>query len=314
MSRNKINSVLRTCIMLLLITLVSKEVVAQSVPLYSQYMYNMVNINPAYAGNRSVPSLSAIWREQWVGLPGSPSTKSISYDMATDNKKVGLGIQLFEDKYVNYIKRTGAAVNYNMKVQVTDKGVLSLGLKAGFYNDTKNLYGAYMGSTGNTNDVVVASNLNTIVPLVGAGIYYNDDKFYAGFSIPDAVTFSGNQNYNSDNTLYQVKQVHYFITSGYSFDVNEEVQIKPSVLLKAVSGAPMSIDLNTNVWMRNIVGVGVSYRTGESVLGMAELQLTPQLRFGYAYDMPFKRPNSHEFFLRYEFGRLFPNSKTIKIY
>ena len=314
MSRNKINKGLQTCMLLLIITMVSKEVSAQSMPMYSQYMYNMVNINPAAAGNRSVPSLSAIWREQWVGLPGSPSTKSFSYDVVTDNKKVGIGIQLFEDKYVNYIKRTGAALNYNMKVQVSENGVLSLGLKAGFYNDSKNLYGSYLGATGNTNDVVVASNLNKIVPIAGAGIYYNDDKFYAGFSAPDVITFSSNQGYNADNTLYQVKQVHYFITSGYSFDVNEELQIKPSVLLKAVSGAPLALDLNTNIWMRNIVGLGVSYRTGESVLGMAELQLSSQLRFGYAYDMPFKRPNSHEFFLRYEFGRLFPNSKTIKIY
>ena len=121
MSRNKINRGLQTCILLLIITILSKEVSAQSMPMYSQYMYNMVNINPAAAGNRSVPSLSAIWREQWVGLPGSPSTKSFSYDVVTDNKKVGIGIQLFEDKYVNYIKRTGAALNYNMKVQVSEK-------------------------------------------------------------------------------------------------------------------------------------------------------------------------------------------------
>jgi type IX secretion system PorP/SprF family membrane protein len=100
----------------------------------------MVNINPAYAGNRGVPSLSAIWREQWVGLPGAPTTKSFSYDFASNSKQVGIGIQLFEDKYVNYIKRTGAALNYNMKVRIAQQGVLSLGLKFGFYNDSKSLY------------------------------------------------------------------------------------------------------------------------------------------------------------------------------
>ena len=287
---------------------------AQSLPMYSQYMYNMVNINPAYAGNRGVTNLSAIWREQWSGLPGSPTTKSFTYDMASNNKKVGFSVQLFEDKYVNYIKRTGAAFSYNIKIPVSDKGVLSMGLKAGFYNDVKNFTNANLGTTGNSNDVVVTSNLNKVVPLAGAGIYYNDDKFYIGLSAPDVITFNKVKSYAADNALYQVKEVHYFVTTGYSFDVNDDVQIKPSILLKAASGAPLAFDFNTNVWMHNLLGLGMSYRTGESVLGMAEIQLTPQLRFGYAYDMPFTRPNSHEFFMRYELGRLFPNSKSNKLY
>jgi type IX secretion system PorP/SprF family membrane protein len=156
--------------------------------------------------------------------------------------------------------------------------------------------------------------LNQIVPLAGAGLYYNDDKFYAGISAPDLVVFSKVKKYNADNSLFQVNEIHYFLTSGYSFDINDEVQLKPSFLLKATSGAPLEIDLNTNVWLKNMVGLGISYRTAESVLGMAEVQVTPQLRFGYAYDMPFKRPNSHELFLRYEFGRLFPNSKSYKLF
>ncbi len=107
----------------------SLDSIGQSLPMYSQYMYNMVNINPAYAGSRGVPSLSAIWREQWVGLPGSPSTKSFSYDLPTNDKKMGLGVQLFDDKYVNYIKRTGLNLYYNIKIPVSEKGVLSMGLK-----------------------------------------------------------------------------------------------------------------------------------------------------------------------------------------
>jgi type IX secretion system PorP/SprF family membrane protein len=99
----------------------SLDLIGQSLPMYSQYMYNMVNINPAYAGSRGVPSLSAIWREQWVGLPGSPSTKSFSYDLPTNDKKMGLGVQLFDDKYVNYIKRTGLNMYYISKYQLLTK-------------------------------------------------------------------------------------------------------------------------------------------------------------------------------------------------
>ena len=306
----KINQI----IILVLGVLCFQHLAAQSLPMYSQYMYNMVNINPGYAGNRSVPSLSAIWREQWVGLPGSPTTKSFTYDAATKDNKNGFGVQLYDDKYVNYIKRTGVNLYYNFKIPVSDRGVISLGLKGGFYNDTKNLNSTYLGASNYQTDVAYATNLNQVVPLAGAGVYYNDDKFYAGFSAPDLIVFSKVKKYNADNSLFQVNEIHYFLTSGYSFDINDEVQLKPSFLLKATSGAPMEIDLNTNVWLKNMLGLGLSYRTAESVLGMAEVQITPQLRFGYAYDMPFKRPNSHELFLRYEFGRLFPNSKSYKLF
>ncbi len=285
----------------------------QSMPMYSQYMYNMTNINPAYAGNRSVPSLAFIWREQWAGMPGAPTTKSITFDMPTENKKVGLGIQLFDDKYVNVIQRTGLNLFYNLKFPVSDKGVLSLGLKGGFYNDRKMLTNVNLGRVS-AYDAAYANNFNRIVPLAGAGIYYNDDHFFAGLSAPDVITFSKVQNYKSDSSLYQVNEVHYFLTSGYSFDINDDVTVKPSVLLKLVSGAPIQTDFNANIWLKNMVGVGASYRTGESVLGMAELQLTPQFRVGYAYDMPFKRPNTNELFLRVEFGHLFPNKKNYKIY
>jgi type IX secretion system PorP/SprF family membrane protein len=285
----------------------------QSMPMYSQYMYNMTNINPAYAGNRSVPSLAFIWREQWAGMPGAPSTKSITFDMPSENKKVGLGIQLFDDKYVNVIQRTGLNLFYNLKFPVSDKGVLSLGLKGGFYNDKKMLTNVNLGQVS-AYDGAYANNFNRIVPLAGAGIYYNDDHFYAGLSAPDVITLSKVKSYQSDSSLYQVNEVHYFLTTGYSFDINDDVTVKPSLLLKLVSGAPIQTDFNANVWLKNMVGVGASYRTGESVLGMAELQVTPQFRVGYAYDMPFKRPNTSELFLRIEFGHLFPNKKNYKIY
>jgi type IX secretion system PorP/SprF family membrane protein len=300
------NKIFITLLLLLAFAFESKS---QSLPMYSQYMYNMVNINPAYAGSRGVPSLSAIWREQWVGLPGSPSTKSFSYDLPTNDKKIGLGIQLFDDKYVNYIKRTGLNIYYNIKIPVSEKGVLSMGLKGGLYNDTKNLNNAYLGASSQyMTDIAFANNFNKIVPLAGAGIYYNDDKFYAGISAPDLLVFSKIKNYNSDNALFQVNEVHYFFTAGYSIDINDDIQLKPSALLKASSGSTLAFDINTNMWFHNLVGAGISYRTNESVLAMLETQITAQLRFGYAYDMPFKRPNSHEFYFRYELGRLFPKS------
>ena len=299
-----------TIIGLLCITIGVK---AQSVPMYSQYMYNMTNINPAYAGTRGVPSLSFIWREQWAGLTGAPSTKSITYDQTSKDKKVGFGIQLFDDKYVSVIRRTGVNLFYNLKIPVSEKGVLSLGIKGGFYNDLKMLTNVNLGPVA-AFDAAYSSNFNKVIPLAGAGIYYNDDHFYAGFSVPDMVTFSKVQSYKTDSSLFQVNQVHYFFNTGYSFDINDDVTLKPSMLVKAVSGAPLEADFNASVWLKNTLSVGASYRTGESVLGMVEFQINPQFRIGYAYDMPFKIPNTSELFLRLEFGHLFPNSKSFKIY
>ena len=300
-------------IMIVALVLLQLKGFSQSMPMYSQYMYNMTNINPAYAGNRSVPSVAFMWREQWAGLAGAPSTKSITLDLPSSDKKFGFGIQLFDDKYVNVIHRTGLNLYYNLKIPVSEKGVLSLGLKGGFYNDMKMLTNVNLGQI-TAYDAAYASNFNKIVPLAGAGVYYNDDHFYAGFSAPDVVTFSKTQNYKSDSSLYQVNEVHYFLTTGYSFDVNDDVKLKPSLLFKIASGAPIQTDFNLNVWLKNTVGVGASYRTGESVLGMAEVQLSPQFRVGYAYDMPFKTPNTSELFMRLEFGHLFPNNKNYKIY
>ena len=132
--------------------------------------------------------------------------------------------------------------------------------------------------------------------------------------MPDFVIFQKTNTYTSDLNMYHVNQKHYFFTTGCSIDVNDDVSIKPSTLIKIVSGAPIQADLNANIWLKNTIGLGASYRTGESVLGMAEVQVSPQFRIGYAYDLPFKRPNTSELFLRFEFGKLFPNSKTIKIY
>jgi type IX secretion system PorP/SprF family membrane protein len=293
--------------------LISIKGYTQSLPMYSQYMYNMTNINPAYAGYRGVPSLAFVWREQWAGLPGAPTTKSITYDASNEDKHIGFGVQLYDDRYVNVIRRTGLNLYYNLKFPVSEKGVISMGLKGGFYNDLKLLTEVNTGAIA-SYDLAYAVNLNKIVPLAGAGIYYNDDKFYMGFSAPDVIVFSNVHNYKSDSSLYQVNDIHYFFTAGYSFHVNEELSIKPSILLKAVSGAPLELDMNTNLWLKNIIGLGFSYRTSESYLAMVEVQVTPQLRFGYSYDMPFKLPNSNELFLRIEVGKSFPNNKSYKIF
>lgn len=269
---------------------------AQSLPMYSQYIANPVNINPAYAGSQKDPSLTLLWREQWAGLQGSPSTKSITFEQSINDNKVGLGVQLFEDKYVNYIKRTGVNLYYNIRIPVSENGSIRMGLKAGLYNDSKSLANASAFQTG---DIALANNVNNIIPLAGGGVYYEDNRFYLGVAVPDLITFSNTQSYAADKSLYQVNEVHYFIHSGYIINVNDELMVKPSVLIKSVKGAPLEMDLNTNIWLDNKIGLGVSYRTNQTVLAMVETKIQSKFKLGYAYDMPFNRPNSHEIYIRY---------------
>lgn len=269
--------------------------------MYSQYMYNLTNINPAFTGDRNSSSVTLIWKQQWAGLEGAPSSKTVTLDLPSKEKRYGIGIQLFDDKYASIIQRTGANIYYNLKFRVSNNGSLSLGIKGGFYNDKKMLTNVNLGLVS-AFDPAFASNYNKIIPLAGAGIYYSDDHFFIGLSSPDVITFSNLQTYKSDSSMYQVNELHYFLTSGYSFDVSENVMIKPSILLKMSSGSLIQADFNLNVWLQNMIGLGASYRK-ESILGMAEVQVSPRFRIGYAYDLPFKTPNTSELILRYNLGR-----------
>ena len=275
---------------------------AQTESMYSQYMFNMININPAYAGSRSVPSLSALFRKQWVGIPGSPQTSSLSFDMPLNNYKVGLGIQLLDDK-LGVEKTSSLQLNYSYRVDINEKGILALGVRAGFLNYRAN-YSDVLTIT--ENDPVFSQNVSGLLPTAGIGVYYMTDKFYAGLSVPSVLQTKVNVNQHN-NESFKLSNLHFFATMGYVLSLSEYIKLKPSVLVKSVSGAPIQLDVNANIWLRDKVSLGLSYRTGDAVVGLVEFQLNDQLRFGYAYDYTISNLNAynqgtHEIMLRYEFG------------
>jgi type IX secretion system PorP/SprF family membrane protein len=284
--------------------LLGNELFAQTEPMYSQYMYNMLGVNPAYAGSREATSLNFFQRRQWVGLSGAPQTTSVSVDGAFNDNKLGWGVQAYDDK-LGVEKADGVNAMLSTHIQVSDKGTLSGGLSVGLMNyriDLMNVQGRYTPS-----DPAFYSNFNKWLPAVGLGIYYNTDKFYAGFSVPNVLKSRLTAFDVMNSGIQKVNSMHVFFTSGYVFDINEDVKIKPSTMIKAVGGAPIEADLNTNVWLRDVIGIGFSYRTGDAMVGMAEVQVNDNFRLGYAYDMtisPLKYYNngSHEFMLRYEIG------------
>jgi type IX secretion system PorP/SprF family membrane protein len=301
---NRVENGLIIIPIMLLILLITNTSTAQTEPMYSQYMYNMLGVNPAYAGNREATSLNFFQRRQWVGIAGAPQTTSVSLDGASSDNKFGWGVQLYDDK-LGVEKADGANLMLSTHIQVTEKGILSGGLSLGLMNyriDLMNVQGRFTPS-----DPAFYANFNKWLPDVGLGIYYNTDKFYVGLSVPNVLKSRLSAFDVMNSGIQKVNSTHLFFTTGYVFSVNDEVKIKPSTMIKAVSGAPIEADLNTNVWLKDIIGLGFSYRTGDAMVGMAEAQINENLRVGYAYDMTistlkYYNNGSHEMMVRYEFG------------
>lgn len=287
-------------VLIIMLTVTAK---AQQAPMYSQYMFNMMNINPAYAGSRGVVTATALYRNQWVGLDGAPKTSSLSVDMPVKEKKIGLGFQVYDDR-LGIERTTGFNASYAFRIQLTESGTLSLGLQAGVLNYKANYTEA---RTFQPNDPAFSQNINGILPSAAAGIYFNSDKFYVGLSTPALLKTKITYDNVANVEGVSGKDLHLYLATGFVMNLNRDLVLKPSLLVKAVSGAPVEYDLNANLWIQNMIAFGFSYRTGDAYVGMAELQLSKQLRLGYAYDKTFNtlgnyNSGTHELMLRIEFG------------
>ena len=288
--------------------------IAQTEPMYSQYMFNMLGVNPAYAGSREASSFNFFQRSQWIGLQGAPQTTSFSFDQSILNKRAGWGIQFYDDK-IGVEKADGINIMGSTRIQVSENGILSGGLSLGLMNyriDLMNVTGRFT-----PNDPAFYSNLNKWMPSLGLGVYYNTDNFYAGVSIPNILKSRLTAFDLIRSGLQKVNQKHIFLTTGIVIPINEDLKLKPSTMIKMVEGAPIEADFNTNIWLRDIIGVGVSYRTGDAVIGMAEIQANQNLRFGYAYDMTisplkFYNTGTHEIMIRYEIGNFKTKIKSTR--
>ena len=315
-SVNKIYKTINVKVIVIIFIVLSyasfEKVLAQTEPMYSQYMYNMLGVNPAYAGSREVLGLNFFQRNQWSGLRGAPKTTSLNLDQSIKEGKIGLGIQMFSDQ-LGVEEASGINGFLSSRIKVSENGILSAGLSLGFMNYQFNSLDVLnrIRTDDNVFVTVIPSQWN---PSVGFGLYYNTDQFYMGISSPSLLKSRLAKYENFASGIQKTDDFHLFTTMGYVIKINEEVNLKPSTMIIMVSGAPIEFDLNTNVWLRDILGLGVSYRTGDAVIGMAEIQASPNLRFGYAYDMPFSplkayTRGSHEIMIRYEWGN---NKSKIK--
>ena len=271
---------------------------AQQEPMYSQYMFNMTQINPAYAGNRATNNVTLLHRKQWVNVDGAPNTSALSWDNRNVGSNVGYGLQLYDDRLgIEYT--TGIQGFYSFRIPF-EKSSLSLGLSAGVLN-----YRAEFTKVNpsEVSDPLFQENVDGWLPTMGIGALYASQNWYAGISLPALLKTKIGVNTAQITSANN----HYFITGGYIFEASEIVKLKPSILIKAVKGAPVEFDLNLNAWFNNMIGIGASYRTGDAFVGMLELQISPVFRLGYAYDyiisnLRESNKGTHELMLRYEFN------------
>jgi type IX secretion system PorP/SprF family membrane protein len=279
----------------------STGVFAQQIPRYSQYMFNMLNINPAYAGNRDVATVNMLIRRQWVNFPGAPFSGSATYDKRISGSNSSFGGQIYSDRIG--IEQTNGVQGFYSFTAPFENASLAIGTSLGILNYSINYARSNPFDVGDPN---LQMSINGYLPTAGLGMLYSRERWYVGFSAPALLKTKINSN--NQSVIRQARaDGHFFLTGGYIMPISEMLTIKPSVLLKAVSGAPIQADLNANIWYGDLLGAGVSYRHKESLVGMLELQLNPLLRIGYSYDhttsrLTYYNNGTHELMLRMELG------------
>ena len=268
-----------TNLILVFTLLFAGMVYAQQDPHYTQYMYNQNILNPAYAGSRGDLSIGILGRTQWVGINGAPDTQTLNIHGAIGNR-VGLGLSVIHD-VIGPAEESNLAIDFSYTIPTSESGNLAFGLK-GTYNflNVDLINGTIRNDRG---DVLFDTNIKDSSPNIGVGAYYYTDKFYAGISVPGLLE---NHTYQTiGNEITDVSdRMHFFGTLGYVFDLDENLKLKPSAMVKMVQGAPVSLDLNASLFINETFEVGLSWREGDSLDAIIGVQASPSIRVGYAYD------------------------------
>jgi len=270
---------------------------AQQDAQFSQYMYNTINVNPAYAGSRGALSIFALHRTQWVGLDGAPVTNSVSINTPLNRSNLGLGVSIVNDKIGPTRENTiSADLSYTIPTSETFK--LSFGIKA-----TANLFDLDVNRLNPVDDDPSLHDFNNkFSPNIGAGIYLHSHKAYVGFSVPN---FIETNRYDDNEVAIFKEKINYYLIAGYVFDLNNYTKFKPAVLTKIVEGAPLQIDISGNFMFNDKFVVGVAYRWSAAMSAMVGFQISESIYVGYGYDLETTHlenynSGSHEIFLRYE--------------
>ncbi|GAA3576481.1 type IX secretion system membrane protein PorP/SprF [Snuella lapsa] len=274
---------------------------AQQDPQYTHYMYNTMSVNPAYAGQREVFSVTALYRTQWVGIEGAPDTQTLGIHGPLRNKKIGLGLSIINDK-LGPSSEVYAEANMSYTIPFNDRFTkLSFGIKAGVHH----LGIDWSKGQFQKPDLVFEENLDLWAPMIGAGIYVHSRKWYLGFSVPNFMT---TEHYDDYVQSVAAERLHYFLIGGYVFYLSDNLKLKPAFLVKAVSGAPLIADVSANLLIIDKITAGLAWRWDDSVSALVGFQITDNLLIGYSYDLTTTKLGNynlgtHEILLRFELSK-----------
>ncbi|WP_408040665.1 PorP/SprF family type IX secretion system membrane protein [Tenacibaculum amylolyticum] len=257
---------------------------SQQDPQYTQYMYNTMSVNPAYAGSNGHTIITALARTQWVGIQGAPDTQTLSYDTTIGYSGVGLGVNLTNDQ-IGPSQEIYLDANVSYTVRLSEEGNLSFGLKLG----GRHLAIDWSKGTARQQERPFSQNVSEFLPTIGAGIYYHKSNWYAGIAVPNILRTDHYDDTiatiaNGDGDIAE-ERLHFFGIAGYVFDLNANLKFKPATLVKVVNGAPLSLDISANFLFNEKVTGGVAWRWDDSISALLGLQATDNLHIGFAYDL-----------------------------
>lgn len=289
---------------------------AQQDAQYTQYMYNTVSVNPAYAGSRGHLSIAALYRNQWLGLDGAPETQTLNIHSPIGYRGVGLGVSIVNDK-IGPTSETYFDVDFSYTIQTSWEGRLSFGLKASAHM----LDIRYSELDEFEVDPQLQSQQdiqNKFSPNIGAGVYYHTDRFYVGLSAPRILETT---HFDESSVSTAKEQINMYLITGYVWDLNPFLKFKPTLLTKAVQGAPLQVDLSANFMLNEKFIGGVAYRWDAAFSGLFGFMLSDQLMLGLAYDREITElgaatfnDGSFEVIIRYDFIRNIGNLKSPRFF
>ncbi|WP_333694524.1 PorP/SprF family type IX secretion system membrane protein [Flavobacterium sp.] len=289
---------MRTKFLFFALMLTGCVALAQQDAQYTQYMYNTINVNPAYAGSRGVMSIFGLHRTQWVGLDGAPVTNAASINTPINNSNLGLGVSFVNDK-IGPTTENAISADLSYTVQMSENYKLSFGIKG-----TANLFNLDVNklNPADAGDPQFQNLRNNFTPNFGAGIYLHSDKTYVGLSVPN---FFETTRYDDNSVAVNSERMNFYLIAGHVFDLTYNLKFKPALLTKAIEGAPLQVDVSANFLYDEKFMLGAAWRWDAAVSALAGFQVTEGLFIGYGYDMETTRlrrfnSGSHEVFVRFE--------------
>lgn len=289
---------------LLSLTLLSLQSIAQQDPQFTQYMYNMSVINPAYAtAEEGILNLGGLFRTQWVGIEGAPTTGTF-FAHTPVNDKIEMGISFTNDNIGDIINENNIYADFAYVLPVGIKSKISFGVKAGVTLFDTNFDGFILQSGGVNTDFAFDENISRAFPNLGIGAFFFSNNYYLGLSAPNMLSTKHLENQNGIRAT-GVENIHYFFTGGYVFDINQDLKLKPAFMARSVKGAPLALDFTANLLINEKLEAGLGYRVGDAMSALVNFRITPELRVGYAYDYTTTNlgdfnSGSHEIFILFD--------------